>query len=79
MLLIPIPNGDLRDLGDIRDLHSVQHEFGDVIAATNYVHHGKWCLETAFCEGPAEAVRGPVYRLRDFDSVARSRDNYSIA
>jgi CopG family nickel-responsive transcriptional regulator len=55
----------------VHDLHSVQHEFGDVITATNHVHRGEWCLETAFCEGPAEAVRGLVYRLRDFDSVAR--------
>ena len=55
----------------IRDLHAVQHEFGDVIASTSHVHHGEWCLETAFCQGPAEQVRQLVYRLRDFDSVAR--------
>jgi CopG family nickel-responsive transcriptional regulator len=55
----------------VHDLHAIQHEFGDVIAATNHVHHGEWCLETAFCDGPAEEVRELVYQLRDFDSVAR--------
>ena len=55
----------------IRDLHRVQHEFGEVITATNHVHRGEWCLETAFCEGPAEQVRQLAYRLRDFDAVAR--------
>lgn len=55
----------------IHDLHSIQHEFGDVITTTNHVHHGEWCMETAFCEGPAEEVRELVYQLRDFDSVAR--------
>ncbi|MFC7078818.1 CopG family ribbon-helix-helix protein [Halorussus caseinilyticus] len=55
----------------IHDLHSVQHEFGEVITATSHVHRGEWCMETAFCEGPAEEVRQLVYRLRDFDAVAR--------
>lgn len=55
----------------IRDLHAVQHEFGDVITATSHVHRGEWCLETAFCEGSAKAVRELVYCLRDFDAVAR--------
>ncbi|WP_135825240.1 CopG family ribbon-helix-helix protein [Halorussus ruber] len=55
----------------IHDLHAIQHEFGDVITSTNHVHKGEWCMETAFCEGPAEEVRNLVYRLRDFDSVAR--------
>ncbi|WP_132058812.1 CopG family ribbon-helix-helix protein [Halorussus amylolyticus] len=55
----------------IGDLHVVQHEFGDVITATSHVHQGEWCLETAFCRGPAADVRGLVYRLRDFDAVAR--------
>lgn len=55
----------------IGDLHVVQHEFGDVITATSHVHRGEWCLETAFCQGPAKEVRGLVYRLRDFDAVAR--------
>lgn len=55
----------------IHDLHDVQHEYGEVITATNHVHRGDWCLETAFCQGPAEEVRQLVYRLRDFDAVAR--------
>ncbi|MFC4451685.1 CopG family ribbon-helix-helix protein [Halorussus aquaticus] len=55
----------------IHDLHGVQHEFGEVITATNHVHRGDWCMETAFCEGPASEVRELVYRLRDFDAVAR--------
>ena len=55
----------------IHDLHDVQHEFGEVITATSHVHRGEWCLETAFCRGPAAEVRALVYRLRDFDAVAR--------
>jgi len=55
----------------VGDLHAVQHEFGAVITATSHVHRGEWCLETAFCEGPAAEVRELVYRLRDFDAVAR--------
>ncbi|USZ69718.1 ribbon-helix-helix protein, CopG family (plasmid) [Halorussus salilacus] len=55
----------------IGDLHVVQHEFGEVITATSHVHRGEWCLETAFCQGPAEQVRRLAYRLRDFDAVAR--------
>jgi CopG family nickel-responsive transcriptional regulator len=55
----------------IHELHGVQHELGAVITATSHVHHGEWCLETAFCQGPAEEVRELVYRLRDFDAVAR--------
>ncbi|WP_158058981.1 CopG family ribbon-helix-helix protein [Halorussus halophilus] len=55
----------------IHDLHHVQHDFEEVITATNHVHRGEWCLETAFCNGPAEQVRELVYRLRDFDAVAR--------
>ncbi len=55
----------------IHDLHAVQHEFGEVITATSHVHRGDWCLETAFCRGPAAKVRELVYRLRDFDAVAR--------
>jgi len=55
----------------IHDLHDVQHEFGEVIAATSHVHHDEWCLETAFCRGPAADVRELAYRLRNFDAVAR--------
>jgi CopG family nickel-responsive transcriptional regulator len=55
----------------IRDLHTVQHEFQDVITTTSHVHQGDWCLETVFCRGSAGRVRRLVYRLRDFDAVAR--------
>ena len=55
----------------IRDLHTVQHEFQDVVTTTSHVHQGDWCLETVFCRGPAGRVRRLVYRLRDFDAVAR--------
>lgn len=55
----------------IGELHVVQHEFEAVIDATSHTHHGEWCLEAAFCEGPAERVRRLVYRLRDFDAVRR--------
>jgi CopG family nickel-responsive transcriptional regulator len=55
----------------IRELHTVQHEFQDVITTTSHVHQGDWCLETVFCRGSAGRVRRLVYRLRDFDAVAR--------
>lgn len=55
----------------IRELHTVQHDFEDVIEATSHTHHGHWCFEVAFCDGPAERVRRLVYRLRDFDAVRR--------
>lgn len=55
----------------VHDLHHVQHDFEEVITTTNHVHRGEWCLETAFCDGPAEQIRELVYRLRDFDAVAR--------
>jgi len=55
----------------IEDVHDVQHRFQDVITTTNHIHEGEWCLETIFCNGPAERVRELTYRLRDFDSVSR--------
>jgi CopG family nickel-responsive transcriptional regulator len=57
--------------GVVEDLHVVQHDFEDTIDAISHTHHGEWCLEVAFCEGPAERVRTLVYRLRDFDAVRR--------
>jgi len=38
----------------IEALHSTQHEFQDIITATNHVHEGEWCLETLFCHGSAD-------------------------
>ncbi|MFB6194451.1 MAG: CopG family ribbon-helix-helix protein [Halobaculum sp.] len=55
----------------IERLHTVQHDYQDVITATNHTHQGDWCLETAFCRGPADRVRELLYRLRDFDAVRR--------
>jgi len=55
----------------IEQLHTVQHEFQDVITTTSHTHEGEWCLETIFCRGPAERVRTLLYRLRDFDAVGR--------
>lgn len=55
----------------IGELHTIQHEFEDVIATTQHLHHGEWCLETIFCQGPTETIRQLVYRLRDFDAVGR--------
>ena len=54
----------------IGELHTVQHEFQDVIETTHHTH-GDWCLETIFCRGPAGRIRELVYRLRDFDAVGR--------
>ena len=55
----------------IEEIHDIQHRFQDVITTTNHIHEGDWCLETVFCNGPAERVRELTYRLRDFDSVSR--------
>ncbi len=62
---------DYRHEPVIRELHDVQHEFQDVIAATSHLHEGEWCLETLFCSGAVDRVRELVYRLRDFDDVGR--------
>ncbi|PSP74250.1 CopG family transcriptional regulator [Halobacteriales archaeon QS_3_64_16] len=55
----------------IGDLHTVQHDFEDVINTMQHMHHGEWCLETIFCTGSADRVRELVYHLRDFDAVGR--------
>ena len=55
----------------IEQLHTIQHEFQDVITTTSHTHEGEWGLETIFCRGPAERVRTLLYRLRDFDAVGR--------
>ena len=55
----------------IEQLHTIQHEFQDVITTTSHTHEGEWCLETIFCRGAAERVRALLYRLRDFDAVGR--------
>ncbi|EMA46969.1 CopG family ribbon-helix-helix protein [Halococcus saccharolyticus] len=55
----------------IEELHTLQHEFEDVIATTHHLHQGEWCLESVFCHGPADRIRELVYQLRDFDAVGR--------
>lgn len=55
----------------IGELHTLQHEFEDIIYTTQHLHHGEWCLETVFCGGSAHRIRELVYRLRDFDAVGR--------
>lgn len=55
----------------IEPLHTVQHDFQDVISATSHTHQGEWCLESVFCRGSAARVRDLVYALRDFDAVGR--------
>ena len=62
---------DYRHHDVIRELHSVQHEYQDVILNTSHTHQGEWCLESLFCRGAAERVRRLTYRLRDFDGVHR--------
>lgn len=57
----------------IEDLHTVQHDYQDVIDTTSHTHQGEWCLEAVFCRGPVERVRELVYALRDFDGVGRVR------
>lgn len=55
----------------IGDLHTLQHQFEDIIGTTQHMHHGDWCLEVVFCTGSAKRIRELVYRLRDFDAVGR--------
>lgn len=57
----------------IEALHTVQHDFQDVIDTTSHTHQGEWCLEAVFCRGPVDRVRDLVYALRDFDGVGRVR------
>lgn len=55
----------------IEDLHSIQHDYQDVILNTSHTHQGEWCLESLFCRGSVERVRELSYRLRDFEGVNR--------
>ncbi|KZN22633.1 CopG family transcriptional regulator [Haladaptatus sp. R4] len=56
----------------IGDLHSIQHEFQDIIDTMSHTHQGEWCLESIFCRGDAARIRELTYRLRDFDAVGRA-------
>jgi CopG family nickel-responsive transcriptional regulator len=62
---------DYRHHEVIEELHSVQHDYQDVILNTSHTHQGGWCLESLFCQGTGERVRELTYRLRDFDGVNR--------
>jgi len=62
---------DYRHHEVIADLHSVQHDYQDVILNTSHTHHGEWCLESLFCRGTVARVRELSYQLRDFDGVHR--------
>jgi CopG family nickel-responsive transcriptional regulator len=62
---------DYRHHDVIESLHTVQHDYQDVILNTSHTHQGEWCLESLFCRGPAGRVRGLTNRLRDFDAVGR--------
>ncbi|MFC7230424.1 CopG family ribbon-helix-helix protein [Saliphagus sp. GCM10025308] len=62
---------DYRHHEVIRELHTAQHEFQDVILNTSHTHQQEWCLESLFCRGSADRVRELTYRLRDFDGVRR--------
>lgn len=57
----------------IEELHTVQHDYQDVIDTTSHTHQGEWCLEAVFCRGSADCVRDLVYDLRNFDGVGRVR------
>ena len=62
---------DYRHHDVIEELHSVQHEYQDVILNTSHTHQGEWCLESLFCRGSVQRVQKLSNRLRDFDGVHR--------
>jgi len=69
--IVALVSFDYRHHDVIQELHAAQHEYQDVILNTSHTHQGEWCLESLFCRGAAERVRGLTYRLRDFDGVRR--------
>src|SRR6056297_3558360 len=62
---------DYRHHEVIEVLHSVQHEYQDVILNTSHTHQGEWCLESLFCRGTVVRIRELSYELRVFDVVHR--------
>lgn len=70
-IVIALVGFDYRHHGVIEQLHTVQHDYQDIIRSTSHTHQEGWCLESLFCRGPAERVRELTYELRDFDSVQR--------
>ncbi len=69
--IVALVGFDYRHHEVIRELHSVQHDYQDIILNTSHTHQSEWCLESLFCRGPVERVRDLTYRLRDFDGVRR--------
>lgn len=69
--IVALVGFDYRHHDVISELHTVQHDYQDVILNTSHTHQGEWCLESLFCRGPADRVRELTYRLRDFDGVRR--------
>lgn len=55
----------------IQELHSIQHEYQDVILNTSHTHQGEKCLESLFCRGDVLRIRDLSYQLRNFDGVHR--------
>lgn len=62
---------DYRHHQIIQELHSVQHDYQDVILNTSHTHQGDWCLESLFCRGSADRIRDLTHQLKDFDDVRR--------
>ncbi|WP_324757995.1 CopG family ribbon-helix-helix protein [Haloarcula montana] len=69
--IVALVGFDYRHHDVIESLHTVQHDYQDVILNTSHTHQGEWCLESLFCRGPAQRVRALTNRLRDFDAVGR--------
>lgn len=65
---------DYRQHAVIEQLHTVQHDYQDVIQHTSHTHQGEWCLEALFCRGPADRVRELAYALQNFDEVRRVKE-----
>lgn len=62
---------DYRHHEVIEQLHSIQHDYQDVILNTSHIHQEGWCLESLFCRGNVDLIRALTYELRDFDGVNR--------
>lgn len=58
----------------IEELHTVQHEFQDIIDTTSHTHQGEWCLEAVFCRvrraNPRTGLSTPRFRCRRTSEIA---------
>lgn len=52
-------------------MHSIQHEYQDMILNTSHPHQEEWCLESLFCRGDTERIRELSDQLRNFDGIQR--------